>query len=188
MQDPYWGERLRKHDINSIWLRSENGFVLDFNLNMPSHQTIFLPQVMQFGFELVHFRDANFSKPISQLHELFVFGLQLFQPFYAWGTMSGEVNYSEEYRKRPSLRETDLPPVVEWFNYYDSSIVERLGGLEKLLSVPVFLAEPVEDLGGVILILQQEPFDYTNPDHLENRRRVEEYLELPRLHQQFQKS
>lgn len=146
-------------------------------------------ETLKFEFDLEHLRGPDAAFSFNRLKELFGYCIRLFVPFYAFNSKNGEINDSPEYHRLwKSIDVNKVPIAIEWFNYFGPDWVERFGSLEKLLAAPVFLAEPVEELGGAILILQEEPFDYTNPDHLQNRRRVEDYLELPRLHQLFQKS
>ena len=64
----------------------------------------------------------------------------------------------------------------------------NLGGVDKLLSAPVFSAEYLEEMKGVFLVLQKDPFNYKNPEHLNNRKRVEEYLDLREIHKGFHTS
>jgi hypothetical protein len=114
----------------------------------------------------------------------------LFEPYYGRLEKAGELNdpgssYREIFN---SIDLSKVPATIEWFNYFGPEWVGRFGGVEKLLSAPVVLAEPVEGLGGVVLILQEEPFDYRNPRHLHKRTLAEAHLDLPRLHQLFRKS
>lgn len=172
---------------NRIWFALSTGRTEYTRRVAP--QMIPATEVLKFEFDSEHLLGSSPAFDFDQLKDLFWYCLHLFAPFYAFNDKSGEINDSPEYYKIWQAIETNKVPVaIHWFNYFGPDWVERFGGLEKLLAAPVFQVEPVEELGGVVLILQQEPFDYTNADHFENRRRAEEYLELPRLHQLFQRS
>ena len=173
---------------NRIWFTLSTGRI-EYNRRV-SPQTQPTPEAFKFEFDAAHLQGPNAAFDFERLKALFWFCLDLFIPYFGRLGMSGEVNYEASvYRENSySIDLTKVPAVIEWFNYFGPEWIERLGGVANLLSAPVFRAEPVEELGGVVLILQEEPFDYTNPEHLHNRHLVEEYLDLPSLHQRFRKS
>lgn len=168
---------------NRIWFTLSTGRITYNRRVSPQMQPT--PEALKFEFDLQHLLGPRPAFDFDQLKGLFWYCLHLFAPYYGRLQMTGEVNYEvSPYREIAyTIDLTKVPAAIEWFNFFSPDWVERLGGPEKLLSAPVFLAQPVEELGGVVLILQQEPFDYTNPEHLHNRRRVEQYLNLSQLHQ-----
>jgi hypothetical protein len=165
----------------STWLTSQNGLVFLLHLGVPLAG---FPEVIQIGLEPNHIQEIS----VEQLIEVFKFGAHIFEPYYAWGCMSGEVNYSKLYgEKNATVDLTKVPAFIEWFNYFDQPMVERLGGVNKLLAVPAYRVQQVENSGGAILVLQEEAFDFQNPVHLHRREAVEKYLEFERLHKLYSK-
>lgn len=136
----------------------------------------------------------------DQLNALFKKCVLVFNPF--WGCIENEANIDEfQGTLNPSKKytttelETDfsivkvdatkVPRLIHWFNYFDPTFVERLGGRNKLLAGPVWHAEILEELGGIIWILQQEPFDNNNSKHLACQRDAINYLRLFDIHKQY---
>lgn len=177
-----WGNE----DGMAVGLKSSNGIVLRITTHYKEYKNISVSNTLRIGFDLKHLRGPQPMLTLDRLKEIFVFCARLFVPFWGYSSKSGEINVSSEHQRMWQIIDLDKVPVaIEWFNYFSPEWVERFGGQEKLLAAPVFQAEPVAELGGVVLILQPEPFDYTNPEHLDNRRRVEQYLNLAHLHQIF---
>jgi hypothetical protein len=170
-----------KGSLLNTWLTSANGLVVDLHLGVPLAD---FPEVIQIGLEQEHLKKLSFD----ELLEMFMFGVKIFKPYYAWGCMNGEVNYSREYgERRASVNLAKIPAFIEWFNYFDQPMVERLGCINKLLVAPVYRVQQVENSGGAILVLQEEAFDFQNPVHLYRREAVEKYLEFERLHKVYPK-
>lgn len=171
---------------------SKNGLYLGLSTGVTSefaNSWVKLPEVFKFELDLAHIHSSTKVFDFSELQAFFKIGAILFEPFYGRLQKAGEVNYSESTydKKFNSIDLFKVPPVIEWFNYFSPSWVERFGGEQFVLSAPVLHAEKVEETGGVILILQEEPFDFMNNAHMSKRKQVEQYLNLAELHQQFQK-
>lgn len=173
---------------NRIWFALSTGRT-EYNRRM-APQMMPATEVLTLEFDSTHLQGADPALDFIRLQEIFWYCLHLFAPYYGRLQMTGEVNYeASPYREISyTIDLTKVPAAIEWFNYFNPEWVDRLGGLEDFLTAPVLLAEPVEGLGGVVLILQEEPFDYRNPRHLQNRALVEAHLDLPRLHQLFRES
>lgn len=137
---------------------------------------------------------------IEKLYDLFCRSVLAFSPF--WGCIQNAVNVDRfQGTLDPSRRystaeleadfpivkvdESKVPRLIHWYNYFGPEFVRQLGGLEKLLAGPVWLAEEIEDLGGVTWVLQREPFDDDNPKHLERQQDAMEYLKLFDIHKQY---
>lgn len=173
---------------NHIWFSCSTG-VKKFFEESANFQTKFLPETLKFEFDLKHFQGKNPVISLTMLRELFEFCLDLWDPFYGRIQKNGEVNdptfsYREIANK---IILSKVPVAIEWFNYFNAEWVENLGGLDKVLAAPVWHVELVEKSGGVILILQNTPFDYRDSNHLQKRRVVEDYFNLRQLHQLFRK-
>lgn len=173
-------------DLLATGLTSANGLVLRITIGKRVYPNVRFPNTLSIGFNLDYLTGIHPLLTFGRLQGMFTFCIGLFRPYYAYGNKSDEINYSEKREQIWHAIDSDKVPVaIEWFNYFDPAMVERLGGAEKLLSAPVYLAKPVEELGGIMLILQQEPFDYKNPKHLQRRQVVESYLDLSRLHELY---
>jgi len=82
-------------------------------------------------------------------------------------------------------RKTDVervPTSVEWMTYFGPELVEKIGA-EKFQRAPE--GEIREVGGGILFILQREPFSYENPDHRARQRRLNKYLDLDRIHKLY---
>jgi hypothetical protein len=170
----------------AVGLTSANGLVLKFTVSEENYENVQFPNNMRIGLNWEHITDTSNGLSFDQLYKLFKFCIKLFEPYYAYGSKCGEVNHSNSYWQIFQTIDSDKVPVaIEWFNYFDSEMVDRLGGKEKLLSAPVYIIEPDKELNGLLLVLQKEPFDYLNSEHLKNREVVEDYLDLNRLHALF---
>lgn len=169
---------------NLMWFTLSTGIV---NFTAKSYHK--LPEVLTLKFDLAHLNGAKAILSFSQLQALFKYCVELFDPFYGRLQMTGEVNYSASlYRENSTKFDLfQLPITIEWFNYFGVDWVQRFGGKNKVLSTPVFRAKSVDEPEGIILILQEAPFDYKNPDHLRNRQKAEIYLDLKFLQQRYQK-
>ena len=116
------------------------------------------------------------------LTTIFSFIVELFSPFYAYSSKAGEINYSYEYQeKSKKFGRTKLPIAIEWFNYFDSDWTNRLGGFDKLQGSSAYRVTRLGQQNGSMLILQREPFDYRNENHIKKRLQVEKDLELTKL-------
>ena len=78
-----------------------------------------------------------------------------------------------------------IPQIIHWINYFGPELVERLGGLEHLLAGPVYLAEELTELGGIIWVLQEEPFNDHKKAHRARQREATAYLRLEEIQQQY---
>lgn len=185
MKNPQKAMKMSVWSSNSLWFSLSTGVVAQF-----ANSSINLPDVLMFQFDLAHIQGGSRTiLSFHQLKELFRYGLIIFKPYYSRLHKSGEVNYhGSSYEEIGDQIDTSkIPIAIEWFNYFSPSWVDRFGGEQFVLSAPVLHAEKVEETGGVILILQEEPFDFMNDAHMSKRKQVEDYLRLPSLHKQFQK-
>ncbi len=172
----------------AIGLKAENGLVLRITIDSNKAANTLFPQTLRIGFNKDHLQGSKPFLTFEQLVEIFRFCLRIFKPYYAYVAEDGEINYSlERQQRRRNIDIGKVPVAIEWFNYFDERWSDRLGGENKLLLAPVFLTESVKELNGITLILQKEPFDYKNPDHLQKRQAVEDYLDFKQLHQAFRK-
>ncbi|MEM9776970.1 MAG: hypothetical protein AAF902_20500 [Chloroflexota bacterium] len=169
---------------NHLYLGLSTGVTAQF-----ANSLVKLPEVFKFKLDLAHIYSTAKVFEFIELQAFFKMGAMLFNPYYGRLQKFGEASYSESAydKKFNSIDLSKVPPVIEWFNYFSPSWVERFGGKQFVMSAPVFHAEKVEETGGVILILQEEPFDFMNNEHMNKRKQVEEYLNLPELHKQYQK-
>ncbi len=72
-----------------------------------------------------------------------------------------------------------VPLELQWFTYYapwDLAIIGR-ERFERLRTC----YEKVEFMGGILVILQEEPMDKRNPEHIRRRKRAEKELGLDQL-------
>jgi hypothetical protein len=82
-------------------------------------------------------------------------------------------------------RKTDVervPTSIEWMTYFGPELVERIGD-KKFHRIPE--GEVKEVGGGILFILQREPFSYAVPDHLARQKRLNKYLTLDRIHKLY---
>ena len=102
-------------------------------------------------------------------------------------TPPGSGNWAKSITYTSALDTIDrqkVPETIHWVNYFDNSIVDRIGR-SLLLSADVFLVEELTD--GVLLVLQSEPFDVANPIHLRRQQVINQYLHLPELQKKYRR-
>jgi len=134
--------------------------------------------------------------PGATLRRMFIGCVQGFTPY--WGCIKNLDNVDrlngQQFRNRrgkwprergPKVDERLVPKHVHWFNYFGPEFVERLGGASFLLDGPVAEASSVPEVGGVVWILQDEPFDDNNAEHLARQQRAAEYLRLADVHKRY---
>lgn len=142
--------------------------------------------VLCFEMAPEHLTGPQAMFDFDSLFTLFTESVRLFRPF------SARVNDRELTRTEIgdiylSVDTTRVPATIYWFNYFAQDMVERLGGMEKLLAAPAYRVTPVEEPPGVILILQRELFDYHHPEHRRRHEEITQYLDLSRLHTLYPK-
>lgn len=169
-------------------LTSKNDIALRMTVGAPVRRNIRKPEVLSLGFKNEQITGETPLLDFEQLQKLFVFCLELFRPFYAYFSKSGEININPRYREAFYAVDSDKVPIaIEWFNYFDPGMVQRLGGTEKILSAPGYHKSIVRALGGVLLILQRHPFDYNNAEDLDRRLLVETFLDLDSKRAKYQR-
>jgi len=178
-----------------IWLCTTNdgmfhsflkaGDELRFNLTLNRPPKLSLPEVLSINYLKTSVLRGEPPFNFDNLLGLFQFAIRLFEPF--WGTIwdSDQTTTDELQKLRLRVDGQMIPYAIHWFNYFGPDMIKRMGGGEKLLSAPVFLAEPVPETGGILIVLQQTPFDYTLEAHRKRQQAVQDYLELSKLHQVY---
>ena len=179
-----WGNE----DGVAVGLRSKSDIALRITTNTKEYQNVLFHDTLRIGFNANHVCGPKATFTLKHLEQIFLFCVEMFNPFYGFCRKSGEINHSSKMQQLN--REVDvrkLPVAIEWFNYFNPDWVSRLGGPERLLAAPALHVDTVSPTNGVILILQEAPFDYLDPVHLENRNSVEEYLQLAQLQQVYRR-
>jgi hypothetical protein len=93
--------------------------------------------------------------------------IEVFEPYYGFVSNCSNRQFGD------ALWRNNKPTYVHWANYYDTTIAETIG-LESVLSI-----DGVEKLGtGYFFMLQDEPIDVINPQHMEKQREVTQMLGL----------
>ena len=172
-----------KDSVFHVLLSSEDE--LRFSLTLDQPPELLLPEVMTLNF--LRASVLSQAPPLSfrNLLALFQYAVNQFAPIWADFRDSEQsiTDDLQQLRLRVDGRKT--PYSIGWFNYFGPAMVKRMGGANKLLSAPVFLAEFDARSDGVLLILQEEPFDYYNMTHRAHQQTVENYLGLPELHEKY---
>lgn len=181
------GEFIRKYTDEDGTFHSVLAAVRDFRLNLALNlpSNLSLPEVLSLN----PLRETvlNGSPPfgIEGLYNLFKHAILTFVPYWA-GFYDQEQSFTDASQNiRLQVDGRKVPLSIYWFNYFDSGMVRRMGGFEKLLSAPVYLAEKVPETGGVVLILQKKPFDFKLDEHREHQQAVQDYFGLKSLHKKF---
>lgn len=171
----------------AIGLTSKNGLVLKLTIyNDLDEERSEFPNTLSIGFNQGHLEDRGNLLSYENLKSLFKFGIDLFDPHYAYMCKSGEINISEDYKaRRKKYLRNKVPIVLEWFNYFNEEWVERLGGDVLLLSSPAMTCKKLKK--GILLILQETPFDYHNLQHIKRRKEVETHIRLDDILASYQK-
>lgn len=172
--------RSREHGVLDLFLESPSGPVMSLSVDPPAYVRSF--DVLTLGLDPGHVTGSRALFPFAKLRTLFVDLVRLFRPFWAavWDQTISATD--EANRIRLTVDGTKVPYRVDWLNYFGAAMVERMGGQQKLLIAPAYEVTPLKDSGGVLLILQEEAFDFHNPYHRQRFWAIHEYLELSRLH------
>jgi hypothetical protein len=164
-----------------IPLECSNGVALTFTQsdnprNMPANL------VMEFSDHTI----TTNAWSLYRLLEIFKAVISSFSPDFA-------VLYDEAHRARPTYDERMFdydvrraPSGLYWLNYFSRDWVANIGK-EKLrdLSKHVAREEWLSD-GGVLIALQEDPYDEGNPAHREHQLFLEErVLDLPAIQARF---
>jgi hypothetical protein len=105
-------------------------------------------------------RRTDFVGLIKQL-------IQVFEPYYGFVLTGNNIPSGTRYWGN------DKPTYTHWINYYDAFTAEAVGG--KVVQS----LDGVERLGsGYLFMLQDEPLDVDNPQHMQRQREMNELLGL----------
>jgi hypothetical protein len=168
-----------------LFLESPIGISSSLTLDYPQYVRDF--DVLTISLDAEHLIDEEEFLGSGNVYALFAECISLFQPFWA-SVADEELITAETFGKvHLTVDVTKVPGTIHWFNYFSDKIVQRLGGREKLQSAPVFQVQECDNPPGMILILQQEPFDYFNPEHRRRHEKIAQYLDLDRLHKLYPK-
>lgn len=187
-----WGEwvALDKEQRNprfgalDLFFDSPSGLLLSLNLDAPTFVRDF--DVLAVGFDTEHLTGPKAMFSFDSLHALFIKSIRIFRPF--WGRVGDkEVSRTDIGNIYLSTDVTKVPSTINWLNFFDRAMVERLGGRKKVLGAPALSVAEIQDPAGVILILQDETFDYHNPEHRQRLETITQYFDLPRLHAMYPK-
>lgn len=177
-----FAESRRNHPSLSMYpliFSSRNGIKLDFTLAWD--ELVSRVKAVTAVFQEEHVRGAD-SLSVDEI-------ASVFEKIVAQtGSICGEFGQpppiSEEWYYEAG-RKTDVervPTSVEWMTYFGPELVERIGE-KKFHRVPE--GEIREIGGGILFILQREPFSYEEPDHRARQRRLNKYLEIDRIHKLY---
>ena len=174
--------RSRLPDDGSLIFEAETADDLQLSITLDWPKVVRAFDVLVISLLPSHLKGESRLFDFEGLQELFVGLIRMFRPF--WAAVADSAYKSPE-DLRVNLDEEQIPLKIHWFNYFGETIITNLGGKEKVLSAPVYLAEGWDEPPGIILKLQKEVFDYHNPAHRERVEVVERYFDLKRLQQQY---
>jgi len=129
--------------------------------------------------------EVAIDRLISTAHLRRLFSLLVSNTVPAWGCIQEADNtdrLGQRYqaavgRRRASIwAEPSKRPMVHWYNYLGPGLTRQLGGIERVLACPAWRTEQIAELGGVVIILQEEPFDNSNREHLARQNQAMEFL------------
>jgi hypothetical protein len=107
--------------------------------------------------------------------------VEVFDPF--WGAISNNLNFQRFVKVSQQIDCFKIPSAIHWFNYFDRYVLERLNP-DRVLSAPFHSVVKLKSQG-VMAILQEEPFNDRDPDHLQRQYEVMEYLNFNELYCQY---
>ncbi len=177
-------ERDAEFGALDLFFDSASGLSLSLSVDAPVVVRDF--NVMTVLFEAGCLSDRAAMFDFDRLRTLFINSVHLFRPF--WSRVGDrEAGRAEDGQLHLSVDVTKAPASVHWFNYFGTDMVERLGGMEKLLGAPDCEVEVMDDPAGLLVILQRDTFDYHNSEHRQRLHRANQYLDLKRLHALYPK-
>lgn len=155
----------KKKSSLTVPLIGENGFEMDLYINcdLPAHSFI-----LEIPLQAAQAGAINWR----QVKQIFVDVVPIFQSdqgrvFY-FGPNEGElIRYGE-----PKGYQVHI--TLEWISYYGPKALEIIGRerFERLVTCK----EKVPLNGGILIVLQEEPLDMTNPEHVARKHQAEHEL------------
>ena len=109
-----------------------------------------------------NFFTTDFSRT-SVLPDLQFFkrAIQSIRPFESF--ILDENNERELRRELSTKPRSEVPLILRWFHYMDSSLVDLVGGVQRCVETPAFKVDPFCD--GVLFQLTEAAFEADNPQH-----------------------
>ena len=95
--------------------------------------------------------------------------VDLYEAFYACITSNMNLKLYDEWFDNKS----QIPKVMFWENYWGNEIVRKMG-INEQMKKNVYKYERVES--GCYIRLLDEPFDVSNPQHIETQKKVNNIL------------
>jgi hypothetical protein len=116
------------------------------------------------------------------LQELFTNSALASAPDYAVLGRTPAVTADWYWRTRINIDTEKVPVAFEWLNFFSWDWVQRMGE-KKFDNCPVGEVKRLPN--GVLYIMQNEPFSYSNPEHVQRQQRVNKHFELGKLHKKY---
>lgn len=171
--------------------RDEDGSLSLF-VNSPQQLSIGLTQdypanvrefdVLSVALHRDHISGAHPLLGFEHLYTLFTECIKLFQPFWARLADAELMKLTAVGQLNVSVDLTKVPDTIHWLNFYSEELVGRLGGRAVLTAAPAYETREWNDPPGMLLVLQREPFDCHDPEHLARHDRINKYLGIRNLH------
>jgi hypothetical protein len=175
-------QRARNEDPDfRLFMDSEIGLNFGISLDAPKFVRNFDVLTIALDKRFVFSPDPIFK--YAKLIDFFSGLIKIFQPF--WGAIVDKDQISSEYYQelRRSVNSEKIPASMHWINYVNESIANRLGGIQLLEEAPIQDFITLNSPKGIIVVLQKEPFDLNNSEHLEHLEKLHKYLGMKNLRQ-----
>lgn len=154
-----------------ICLHGEKGIEFSSSIHLVQAPT---PNVINLKFSSEHLQSETLT--LSNLKELFSELISVFQADHASIYDRESIHRSKhpKYLKTANFR--SYPIEMEWITYFGPQMIELLGR-ERFTNLHTCV-EKYDLHGGIMVILQEDPFDEDNPQHQERRIQAERELHL----------
>lgn len=156
----------------TVPLIGENGFELNLNIN---YERSIIPSSFILGIPLGAAQEREVSW--HDLRDVFMEVIPVFRSdqgrlFYSGPNRDEEILYGE-----PKDYWVDI--TLEWISYYGPKALEIIG--RERFDRLVTCKEKVPLHGGILIVLQEEPLDMTNPEHVARKLQAEHELGFDEL-------
>lgn len=120
----------------------------------------------------------------STLRQLIRAAVDGFDPDYGFVLDEDQIATETYGERRLLVSSRDVPVALHWINYFGREWADRIGARRLHVLESEFGVERLAN-GGVIVTIQENPFDYQNPADRVRQDYAEDAIGLPDLQRQF---
>lgn len=102
--------------------------------------------------------------------------IEIFNPFESFIAEASNEKRLDSYMREQKIQVFGRPAIIRWWHFFDSKMVEMLGGIDYCLDAPAYRTEQLNQ--GILLVLCEGIFEPNDMEKLETQQRVMKYFNL----------